>query len=273
MSRVDWPSRQESRAALALFRRRGWVLAFLGVVVLSVVFVLLGRWQYHRHEGKVERRDRVAANYDAAPAPLADVLAPGTPVDAGLEWRPVRVEGTYLPQATVVVRNRPRDGSNGYEVLVPLRTDAGPLLWVDRGWVPAGEDARGPGAVPAPPAGQVTVVARVRPGEPPAGRTPPVGQALRIDLEGLDRDLARAGVEGERYAAYAVLAEETPAPASAPRLLERPDTGLGINLAYAVQWYGFAVTVYVLLGVAAVREARRLRAEEAPAPRPSTGAR
>jgi cytochrome oxidase assembly protein ShyY1 len=47
---------------------------------------------------------------------------------------------------------------------------------------------------------------------------------------------------------------------AAPLPADPPDFGIGINLAYAFQWWAFAVTAYVLLGVAMIREVRRTRA-------------
>jgi hypothetical protein len=65
--------------------------------------------------------------------------------------------------------------------------------------------------------------------------------------------------------AYGLLVSESPAAAQAPDRSSKPDPGLGINFAYAVQWVGFAIDAYVLFGVAMVREVRRRNGEE-PAP-------
>jgi cytochrome oxidase assembly protein ShyY1 len=245
-------------AALRLVREGSWALAVLGVVALSVVFVLLGRWQWHRHEAKVERRDQVAARYDSVPVPLTAVLAtPQSPLPADRRWTPVRVAGTYDATGTLLVRNRPYDGEYGFEVLVPLRLAGGGTLVVDRGWVPFGESATALPAVPEPPGGTVEVVVRLRPGEPSDGRRPPAGQLQRIDLAQVS-----AAVGRPVHQAYGVLAAEQPRPPDAPALLPRPDTGLGPHLAYAYNWWGFAVAAYGLLGYYALREVqnRRLRA-------------
>ncbi len=247
----------EFRAAAALLREGGWVLALLGVIVLSLVFVLLGRWQFSRHEDKVERRARIAANYDAAPVALAEVLAtPEQPLAAAREWTPVRVSGTYRVEDTVLVRNRPLDTRYGFEVLVPLVTDDGRVLMVDRGWVPNGSTSAQPDRVPAPPSGRVEVSARLRPGEPGVDRQPPPGQQLRIDLDRIAEQI-RAPLGTVTYRAYGLLATERPAPAATPQALPRPEPGLGINLSYALQWWGFAAAAYVVLGHYMLREVRR----------------
>jgi cytochrome oxidase assembly protein ShyY1 len=259
-----------TRSALRLLRERAWLGALLGVVVLSVVFVFLGRWQYHRHEARSARNALVNTNYSTAPVTLRDLLPtvrqnPTAPLPRNLEWRPVTTTGTYLSEFTVLLRNRPQNDQNGYHVLVPLRTTDGPILLINRGWIPAGStSAAEPDAVPAPPTGTVTVVARLRPSEPTTTRRAPAGQANRIAVRELATALDPADAR-QVVGGYGLVVSETPRPAQAPALSPKPDPGLGINLAYAIQWVAFAIAAYVLFGVAMVREARRRNGEE---PRP-----
>jgi cytochrome oxidase assembly protein ShyY1 len=220
-----------------------------------VAFVLLGRWQFHRHEAKVDRRDRVAANYGAAPVPLDAVLAgPSAALPQAREWTSVRVRGTYDVTRTLLVRNRPFSGQYGYEVVVPLRLPDGSLLAVDRGWIPFGESATRLPEVPAAPGAQVEVVVRLRPFEPADGAYEVPGQLRRISAGEV-----AAEVPGTLYRAYGVLAAEQPRPAVAPRLLPRPDTDLGPHLAYTWNWWGFAVAAYLLLFYYALREVQNRR--------------
>lgn len=262
------PSGGTALRSLGLLRRPRWQLALLGVVLLSVVFVFLGRWQYHRHEAKVERRDAVRTNYDATPAPVEDLLTTEGLAD-GAAWHPVVATGSYVTAGTLLVRNRPLDSQAGFEVLVPLRLDDGSLLLVDRGWVPARDTAASAAEVPPPPSGTVRVVARVRPFEPSSGRTPPAGQLMRIEADGARTALTDLGLlepggplepggllgPGGLLAGYAVLASEEPSPSAAPVLLPPPDVSLGVNLAYAYQWWLFAFALYAILAVALYREA------------------
>ena len=98
----------------------------------------------------------------------------------------MRTTGRYDAGHKLLVRNRPFDGQVGFHVLAPLVTAAGPALLVDRGWVPAGEDATVVPDVPAPPPGEVTVTVRLRPSEPASTTgTPPRGQVTRIDVSAI----------------------------------------------------------------------------------------
>jgi cytochrome oxidase assembly protein ShyY1 len=253
------PARPAAGSVLRVLREPFWVRAALVAVLLGVVCVLLGRWQWGRHEARVAVVDRVARNYDAPPVDVAALLPdPTAPLPAGSEWRPVRLVGSYLPDRTRLVRNRPLDGVYGYAVVVPFRpADGTPVLLVDRGWVPNGASGARPDAVPTPPAGTVTVVARLRPTEPPLDRAAPPGQELRIDVPRITGPISTALARPAVARAYGVLAAEDPSPAIAPRLLQRPDGDLGSHLAYAVQWWAGAVAVLVLLVTYAGKEAAR----------------
>ena len=173
--------------------------------------------------------------------------------DERLTWHPVELTGEYLPQDQVLVRNRPQDGRVGYEVLVPFRTQDGDVVVLDRGWIPTGEAANGmPDEVPAPPAGRVTVTARLQPGEPAVSRGAPAGQIASIDLEELrerwDRPIGTA--------AYGEVLAEDPAPAAAPAPAPEPEIDSGPHLSYSLQWYAFAALFFVAWGYAARQQAR-----------------
>ena len=219
-----------------MLRSRRW-LGFLALAAaFAVAAVLLGRWQWHRHEDRVANADRVNAHYDAPPVPLASVLAsPDSPMTQAQEWRRVTATGQYRPDSLLLVRNRPHEGVYGYEVLVPLDLTGGGTLLVNRGWVPNAESAATVPDVPATPSGTVTVTGWLRPGEPDLGRDLPPGQLASVNLAD-----ARAQIGTDLYDAYLVRGAEVGTagqPIEAPAALERPDTDLGPHLAYAVQWW------------------------------------
>lgn len=251
--------------SLLLSPRR--LLALALAVVFAVVAVLLGNWQYSRHEGKVAARDRVEAHYGAAPVPLSTVLtSTDDPLDPAQEWTRVQVSGRYLGAEQLLVRNRPHRGVYGYEVLVPFVPDdaaqtaqgqgrPSTALLVDRGWVLNAADAATLPEVPAVPVGQLTVTGWLRPGEVDLGREPPPGQLASINLP---QAADRSG--SDLYDTYVVLERESvPASASAPERptpADPPDTGLGPHFAYALQWWLTAPLGVVLVVLMARREAQ-----------------
>ncbi|RJL32055.1 SURF1 family protein [Bailinhaonella thermotolerans] len=217
----------------------------LHVVVLLVIpaFILLGKWQYGRFEERSVIAARAERNLAAAAVPLETLNAPGRPVPAELRRRAVTVSGRYDTARELVVRRRTQNSRLGFYVITPLVSGDRTVI-VNRGWVPAGATALEAPKVPPAPAGQVTVTGRLQPSETTAstgikdrGGTP-AGQVLLIDVPALAKSLP-----GQVYGGYVELTKQEPAGAPAPEPVPPPDVGGGggLNLAYAVQWWVFAV--------------------------------
>jgi cytochrome oxidase assembly protein ShyY1 len=149
------------RGRVRFLLRPAW-LALITSVTLFVIacYAVLAPWQF----GREAQRDAEQHTLDAAsaipPAPLAQVLPAGG-VTPAVEWRQVTVTGTYLADAEALVRLRVYDGKPAFEVLTPLRTADGQVVAVDRGYVTAASGAVVP-SYPPPPAGEVTIAARLR---------------------------------------------------------------------------------------------------------------
>ncbi|WP_026550436.1 SURF1 family protein [Arthrobacter sp. Br18] len=233
----------------------GWLLL---VVLLAAACVGLGNWQMERRELAVAEIERIVANYEGTPVPYSAGTSSFASYSADREWTPVVLKGEYDTANQVIVRNRPLNGQPGYEVLTPLRLDDGTAVIINRGWLPIGNDRAGrPDAVPAPSDGDVTVIARVRPGEPAVDRGAPDGQIASIDLPGYAERLDYP-VQTD---AYGLMASESPAAAVAPVQFPKPSVNEGPHLSYSMQWFAFGVLLFVGLGYAA-RQQRRLNAEE-----------
>lgn len=248
---------------LALLRRPIWLAGALVAVLAAALFARLGVWQLDRH---AERRAFNAALEAAAAeptAPLAGVLAAGDP-----EYRRVTVAGEYLPGATVLLQSRTYRGASGFHVLDALDSGEGPLLVVDRGWVPL-DVIEDPSRLAPPPAGPVAVEARVRLPRR-AGAVSPARDGLppriaRVDPEALavlwQRDVAATYLE--------LIAQDPPPGPGDPLPADPPTRGAGPHLSYAVQWFAFAAIALAGFGVLLTRTARRPPAPEreaAPAP-------
>lgn len=235
-------------------RRWGGYVAF--VVVFAIACGLLSWWQWARRDEAVSEIERVETNFDAPDAALGALLPAVGDADEELEWRPVALRGEYLLDEQLLVRNRPRDGSPGFEVLVPFRLDDGRVFIVDRGWLPIAATGDAPAFLPAPPGGEVEVVARLRLGEPEIpGRGAPEGQLATIHLPAIAELVGGAVDTGM----YGLLVSETPAPAEAPAAAVKPRADEGPHASYALQWILFGVIAIVGL-VWAYRRERRIGA-------------
>lgn len=234
-----------------------WLRRWGGYLALTVVFAiacgLLSWWQWARRAEAVAELDRIEANYDAEPAAIDQLLPALDSADVDAEWRPVALTGRYLWAEQLLVRNRPRNGAAGYEVLVPLLLADGTVFVVDRGWVPD-LSAHGP-EVPAPPRGDVEVVVRLKPGEPAiAGRTAPPGQLATIKLD----DVADLVGAPTYTGMYGLLVSEDPT-AARPLAAPPPARDEGPHLSYALQWIAFGVLAFIGL-FWAIRRERRIAA-------------
>jgi cytochrome oxidase assembly protein ShyY1 len=232
---------------LRVLARPRW-LAFLALlIVVGIAFSQLGQWQLRRHDGRRAANAIIEANADRPPAPVTEVLQPGVAVDPSQQWRPVEARGRWDEEHQLLVRNRPNPegGGNGYLVLTPLVTDAGPALLVVRGWVPAGQTAAQPASVPAPAPGTVDVIGRVRGTEPPADTETPAGQLIRIDVSAIADTLPYPV-----YGGFVDLVSEQPPAAEPLPLPAAPEPDAGPHLSYAFQWFlfiGIALVGFYLL--------------------------
>lgn len=241
----------ETSAVLRRATTWRWVRVWFVALLVALACIALGRWQWGRYEDKAARKDRVEQHYSATAVPVTEVLG-AEPVPLDREWTRVEARGEYLPH-DLLVRNRPRDGVYGYEVLRRLELSDGSVVVVDRGWIPnSPQGATVRPEVPAPPAGEVTVTGWVKPGEPSLDRDPIEGQLSSINL-----DEAAAEWDGDQLlGGYVIREAEAPAATQTPADLDAPDVGIGPHMAYAIQWWLVAPAVFGFVWIAVRREER-----------------
>lgn len=238
-----------------------WSVWVAVAIAFAVACAFLSNWQFTRNAERERQLSLIAANYDAPPVALDELVGADGALDPGDQWRPVRLIGQYLADDTLLVRNRAHGGTAAFEVLVPFRLDTGAVVVIDRGWLPPGRDRPDPDHVPAPPAGTVTVVARLMPGEVlrNATQSAPEGQVPTINLPLIAQT---TGIDGLVDGAYGLMVSEDPAPAAAPNPLESPSADPGPHLSYAIQWILFAVMGFVFIWYM-IRTELRHRREDA----------
>lgn len=240
-----------------------WAIYIALAVTFAIACAFLSMWQFTRNEDRSAQLALVEANYDAPAVPLAELIPDGGALDPEDQWRQVVLVGEYVTDDQLLVRNRPHGGTSAFEVLVPFRLEDGRVLLIDRGWVPPGEDGPDPEAVPEPPSGEVTVIARLKPGEqvPASGRSAPEGQVPTINLPLVADSVSDQTGEALERSAYGVLVSEDPAPSNLPSALESPSEDPGPHLSYAIQWILFAAMGFIFIGYV-IRTERAHRREE-----------
>jgi len=222
------------------YRTPRWIVAHVVVLLVAAVFVRLGIWQLDRLD---ERRtsNAIIADRRAAPAEDLQVLLASVPPDE-VEYRPAFVSGTFDVRGEVLVRSRTYLGEAGYHVVTPLVTEPGVAVLVNRGWVPLEVDAAP--AVPAlPPGGRVEVTGTIRNSQtaPVLGPSDPSDGVLErvfwIDIPRLQVQTEQALVP----VSIELAVQQPPQSGGLPIPVIAPEPTEGSHLAYAVQWFAFAI--------------------------------
>jgi cytochrome oxidase assembly protein ShyY1 len=235
-----------------LFRPK-WLLFLAGCIAVAVLFVNLGFWQLDRLDQRHAQNDRVRASRHGEPAAPADVLSTDRVPAKRDQYRQVSAVGRYDTEHEYLVRGRTVNDQAGLYVLTPLTTGDGTVLLVVRGWVAASsEGAAVAPDFPAAPAGEVTVVGRVRPPDKGALQEAKVGRYPTVKRINVQRLAGKFG--GPTYLGYLELVSQIPAADGKLVPIPEPPIEEGPHLAYAVQWFLFAGMLFVGYGIYARRE-------------------
>ena len=221
-------------------RFRPRLVPTVATIVAIALFVTAGHWQ----QGRMEQKETLRVQFDAASANPPSTL-PSEPVDwAAWRYRPVAAHGTFDAARQILTDNKVEDGHAGFHVVTPLVLADGRAVLVDRGWIAAGETrAQLPQA--APPTGPVTVLGRVN---IPAAHYVELAHAAPVDGVWQNLDPARFAAASGLPVMPIVLEQTAPLAGSAGesdklvRNWPAPDFGIEKHRIYMMQWYLFAAT-------------------------------
>jgi surfeit locus 1 family protein len=232
----------------------------LAAAVGIAILIGLGVWQLQRAAWKEALIARVALEFHG-PAQPAPPPSDWQRLDlAEWEYRPVWVTGRFLndkeiyANATLTAPKGPRGGF-GFFVMTPFQTDAGWIVYVNRGFVP--REFKSPatrlgGEITG--TGSVTGALRA-----PVDRAwfMPADDAARNEWFSRDPRLyaAGSGLPSERVASYFIDARFDPAlagglPQGGETIVDFPNNHLG----YAITWFGLAAGLAGVFGVYAWRQ-------------------
>jgi len=226
-------------------QRKAKLVPTLAAVLGVIATAYLGNWQLNRAAYKLELQQRI----DHARAQPALQL-PATPVRTDdVAFYRVAAEGEFRPELTVFLDNKVRNGAVGYEVVTPVRLGESQLhVLVDRGWVKA-PPTRSELPPVTTPSGPVRIEGIAL---PPPSRfvelseqtvTGRVWQNLRFD-----RYRDAYGVDLQPV----LIQQHNDMSDGLVRVWTRPDTGVDVHRAYALQWFtmsGAIAILYIVLNV------------------------
>lgn len=258
------------------FLTPGWVITAILVLAFTyAAFSFLAPWQLGKNKDKNAFNQRLEQSLQTDPAPITDVI-PGDGESVGVEkeWTRVALQGQFLPDKEVLLRNRPVESAHSYQSLTPFRLDGGQTVLVHRGWVAVEGDGAAP-RLKSAPNGEVKVTGFIRMSEgvPDAeptesqGFTQVTGMSTKQISEATDEDLAADYVQLDSESVDR-LNGMAGGDGDAPDLqaLPLPHLDGGTNLSYGIQWIAFGILAPVGLGwfvYAEMRERRREREESA----------
>lgn len=236
-------------------RNVGRFAALAALALAFAAFVALGTWQLERLAWKRALIATVDARVGAAPvSPPGPSAWPRVTAQADA-YRHVQVSGVFANERETLVQAVTTAGP-GFWVMTPLRADAGYVVLVNRGFVPAefaAPSARAAGLVSV----RTTVTGLLRVSEPHGGflraNQPAAGRWYSRDVAAIARARGLSQV-----APYFIDAD------SAPNMGGWPRGGLTVirfrnsHLVYALTWFGLA-GMTALWGAWPLIEAARTR--------------
>jgi surfeit locus 1 family protein len=227
------------------FRPRVWALVLAAAACAAGI--ALGNWQ----AGRAAQKRGLGMQFERALSGPAIEL-PATRVKAEeFVHKKVSARGAFAAKHTVLLMNRQRRGSAGFEVITPFKLKGSDLhVLVNRGWVREQQDFRyAPGAFSSPE-GEVRIE----------------GMALRrlprvLELGDGGSGEMRQNVDIEEFANETRLAlqpivieQRSETGDGLLRDWPRPDVGAEKNAAYSFQWYSLAALAVALAVVLSFRK-------------------
>jgi cytochrome oxidase assembly protein ShyY1 len=224
-----------------------WILALIGALAISGVFVLLSQWQFSRSTSDAPP---VVTTVET-PQPLTKTLKPGTTFPATAADQMVTATGHFDPARQVLVPNRLRDGASGWWVVTAFAVDGAPAVGADRtvmipvarGWI------SDPAQAGPPPAGAVQLTGRLLPSEAPEPmKSPAPDQASMVSVAELINVWDIASYPGFVSSTHEVTTAGDQAAAAVGGALKPLDIAAQppsapvnwLNIFYAVEWVVFA---------------------------------
>lgn len=225
---------------------RGWLIATLLVFTGTAICIRLGIWQLNR----LELRRAFNAQVESMRAADMLDLNQDIPVDiASMEWRAVTVTGEYDFENQTALRNQYYSDQYGYHLITPLLFN-GTAVLVDRGWIPVDGNASPADWRKYDESGQVTLTGQIRlgSGKPAFGGVadalPEAGQTLAVWN---NLDVANISKQNPYPLLPVYIQPNVDETDSEPPIAYQPVVELteGSHFGYALQWFTFAVILFV----------------------------
>jgi len=138
--------------------KRSLGLSFLAVLLL-ILCITAGNWQYQRGLDRRAENQIIRANFEKPVVDLPEIIDGARALYQG---RLMRISGRFIPDQEILMRNRYYQEQYGFGVTTLFQLDDGRLVWIDRGWVKAGASATEVPEIEPVPRENITVIVRYR---------------------------------------------------------------------------------------------------------------
>jgi surfeit locus 1 family protein len=207
-----------------------------------VLFILLGRWQWHRAAQSAALQS--AFRLGSGPA----VMLRGTATLP--RYSRVSAAGRYDGDHQFLLDNMSHAGQPGYEVLTPLQLADGRTVIVNRGWIALGQSRRQLPDIALPAAASAPLQASGRLDNLPVpgialGHIPPAGSGPWPRLTSFPTMADLSVALGRPLVSRQLLLDER-APFGFVRDWQPPGMSPAQHLSYAIQWWSFAGLALIL---------------------------
>lgn len=235
--------------------RFSWV-PFLAAAIAVTIGIALGNWQIRRaHE-----KEAIEASLQAREQLPAIELGAAAAVEPHvLEFRRVRVKGSFIGGWPLYLDNRPYERRAGFYLLMPFQiAGSDKVVLVARGWLPRDPRERTRLPITPVPAGEVEIEGSVRLHPPRVyqfGDVAPLRPGAIVQNVTTEEFAAASGLklhpflieqggkDGKSMAYEDGLVRDWP----------RPSLGAEKHRAYAFQWYGLAAAALIFFLVTGFR--------------------
>lgn len=223
---------------------RAWFITTLLVLAGTALCIRLGIWQFNRLE---QRRVFNTQVVTMRALPVLDLNFEQPKDIEKMEWRTIQVVGEYDFANQFALRNQIHGSEYGFHLIAPLRFDHGVIL-IDRGFIPASENASPADWRQYDAAGAVKIMGQIR-----VGDDVEIGGNPEAQIVGQDQIRFWNSIRVEEIAAqlnYPVLPvfiqpDVVEVDSTFP-IPYQPEVDIteGSHFGYALQWFSFAAILF-----------------------------
>ncbi|MGK0440911.1 MAG: cytochrome oxidase assembly protein ShyY1 [Pseudohongiellaceae bacterium] len=217
-----------------------WKATTLALLMLPGL-LWLGFWQLDRADEKRQLQALYKQRAASQPVAITELNNPEQ-----MRYKPVFLQGQYLPQWNVLLDNKIYHGSFGYEILTAFKLNkTQQIVWVNRGWIKGDRARLSLPIITEPRAGQQRLIAELY---IPQGSMLQLGEDNNKQwprrVQTIDIDRLQQEMQQDMFPYSVRLAENSVG------MLER--NWMVVNIApakhtgYAVQWFAMAAMAVII---------------------------